>query len=228
MSPGPIRGIGVYGAGKSGVAVARRALAAGYQVRIATSGPADRTALVTAILTPGATAVDATDLPAASDLTVLAVPLRRFRELPLPLLDGRLVIDMMNYWPPVDGILPEFEGARPSSEIVRDALPPAARLVKTLNHIGYHEIEELARPAGAAGRVALAIAGDDPDAVETVARLLDDLGFEPVPVGGLAASAVLQPGSPIFGADLGETAMRAELSAAKLIRRASPSSRASR
>jgi 8-hydroxy-5-deazaflavin:NADPH oxidoreductase len=217
MSPapsGPVRGIGVYGAGKSGVAIARRALAAGYRVRIATSGPADRTALVTAILTPGATAVEAADLPAGSDLVVLAVPLRRFGELPLVLLDGRLVIDVMNYWPPVDGVLPAFENARPSSQIVRDALPPATRLVKTLNHIGYHEIEELARPGGAADRVALAIAGDDLDAVQTVARLVDDLGFDPVPFGGLAGSALLQPGSPIFGADFGETAMRAELAAA--------------
>jgi predicted dinucleotide-binding enzyme len=123
------------------------------------------------------------------------------------------VVDLMNYWPPVDGVLPEFEGARPSSQVVGDALPPAARLVKTLNHIGYHEIEELARPAGAAGRVALAVAGDDLDAVETVAHLVDDLGFDAVPIGGLAGSTALQPGSPIFGADLGETAMRAELSA---------------
>ena len=42
------------------------------------------------------------------------------------------------------------------------------RLVNTLNHIGYHEIEELARPTGATGRVALAVAGDDPDAVDAV------------------------------------------------------------
>jgi 8-hydroxy-5-deazaflavin:NADPH oxidoreductase len=210
---GPISTIGIFGAGKSGVAIARRALAAGYAVRIAASGPAGRTALVTAILTPGAIAVDAADLASSADLLILAVPLRRFRELPLASLAGSLVGDVMNYWPPIDGILPDFEGVRPSSELVRDALPPTARLVKTLNHVGYHEIEELARPAGTPGRVALAIAGDDLDALDAVARFVDDLGFDPVLAGGLADSAVLQPGSPIFGADFGKTEMCDELAA---------------
>jgi 8-hydroxy-5-deazaflavin:NADPH oxidoreductase len=209
---GPIRAVGVFGAGKSGVAIARRALAAGYRVRIATSGPADRTALVTGILTPGAVAVDASELAEGVDLVVLAVPLRRFRELPLDALADRIVVDVMNYWPPIDGVLPEFEdSARPSSEIVRDALPPTAMLVKTLNHIGYHEIEELARAGGAPDRIALAIAGDDVRAAETVARFVDDLGFDPAPAGGLAGSAVLQPGSAIFGADFGAQSLLHEL-----------------
>lgn len=203
--------MGVFGAGKSGVAIARRALAAGYRVRIATSGPADRTALVTGILTPGAVAVDASELADGVEIIVLAVPLRRFRELPLDTLADRIVIDVMNYWPPIDGTLAEFEDSeRPSSEIVRDALPSTARLVKTFNHIGYHEIEELARPTGTA-RVGLAIAGDDASAVAAVSRFVDALGFDPVLVGGLADSVALQPGSAIFGADFGAQQLRHEL-----------------
>ena len=206
---GPIRTLGVLGAGKSGVAIARRALAAGYQVRIATSGPAARTALITSILTPGALALDGAQLAEQVDAVVLAVPLRRFRDLPLAALADRIVIDVMNYWPPVDGTLPEFEDrASSSSEVVRDALPATARLVKTFNHIGYHEIEELARPAGAPDRVALGIAGDAAAAVDAVARFVDDAGFDPVPIGGLAGSAALQPGSAVFGADLDATQLQ--------------------
>ncbi|GIJ29599.1 NADP oxidoreductase [Micromonospora qiuiae] len=211
---GPIRTIGIFGAGKSGIAIARQALAAGYNVRITTSGPAERTALVAAILTPGAIAVDGQHLADGTDLVVLAVPLRAWRELPLALLAGRIVVDVMNYWPPADGILPEFETGRPSSEIVRDGLPPDARLVKTVNHIGYHEIEELARPAGSPDRVALAVAGDDTGAVALVSQFIDDLGFDAVAVGGLAASAVLQPGSAIFGANLGRDDMLAAIETA--------------
>ncbi|MET7992188.1 NAD(P)-binding domain-containing protein [Amycolatopsis sp. NPDC005232] len=48
----PARTIGIYGAGKSGIAIARRSSASGHEVRIATSGPADRTDLITAILSP--------------------------------------------------------------------------------------------------------------------------------------------------------------------------------
>jgi len=120
----------------------------------------------------------------------------------------------MNYWPPVDGVLAEFEASgRPSSEIVRDALPPTASLVKTLNHIGYHEIEELARPVGAPHRIALAVAGDDTQAVRAASRFVDDLGFDPVPAGPLRDSGALQPGSLIFGADLDARALQRELAA---------------
>jgi hypothetical protein len=208
-SAGEVRTIGIVGAGKSGIAIARQALAAGYLVRIATSGPAQRTALVTAILTPGAVATDTEHLADDVDLVVLAVPLRHFLELPLESLAGRIVVDMMNYWPPVDGTIPEFEDAsRPSSAVVQDALPRTARLVKTFNHIGYHEIEELARPHGSPGRVGLGVAGDDADAVATVARVVDALGFDPVIAGPLAGSAALQPGSAAFGADLNRHALR--------------------
>ncbi|WAP50671.1 NAD(P)-binding domain-containing protein [Arthrobacter sp. ATA002] len=50
--------IGIIGAGKSGVAIARLALDAGYTVKIASSGPARQTALMTDIVAPGAIAVD--------------------------------------------------------------------------------------------------------------------------------------------------------------------------
>jgi len=49
---------------------------------------------------------------------VIAVPLRRFTDLPLSPLADRIVIDVMNYWPPVNGLLPEFQhSGQPSSRI---------------------------------------------------------------------------------------------------------------
>jgi 8-hydroxy-5-deazaflavin:NADPH oxidoreductase len=204
--------VGIFGAGKSGTAIARRAVEAGYTVKIAASGPPDQTAMITNIVTPGVIATDVGDLATDADIVVLAVPLRRFTDLPLTLLADRIVIDVMNYWPPVDGLLPQFQHShQPSSVLVRDALPPTARLVKTLNHLGYHQIQDLARPAGAAGRAALAICGDDPAAVIAVANFVDRLGFDPVPAGRLADSAALQPESSIFGAPLTAEAMRRRL-----------------
>ncbi|WP_084129663.1 NADPH-dependent F420 reductase [Demequina sp. NBRC 110055] len=207
------RTVGIFGAGKSGVAIARRALDAGYGVAVATSGPAWRTDLVTRVLTPGVRAVDAAELASVAPIVVLAVPLRRLRELPLSTLAGRIVVDIMNYWEPTDGVLPDFASrAHASSLIVRAALPASARLVKTFNHIGYHEMEQLARPSGTVGRVALGVAGDDLDAVATIARFVDDLGFDPVSTGTLADSHCLQPGSPLFGADMEPAAFREALS----------------
>jgi len=66
------------------------------------------------------------------------------------------------------------------------------------------------RPRGAPGRQALPLAGDDPEAKALVARLIDEMGFEPVDTGSLAEGGRRQqPGSPIYGRPLGADEMRA-------------------
>lgn len=211
------RAIGILGAGRAGIAVARRALKAGYAVRIATAGPIEDTTPLVSAAAPGAVVVTTTDLAGGTDLLVLAVPLHRFRELPLRLFGGHVVVDMMNYWPPVDGVLPDFEEpATPSSVVVAGTLPAGARLVKTFNHLSYRQLGELARPIGAPDRVALAISGDDPSAIGLVSAVVDRFGFDPVLAGGLRASSILQPGSILFGASLDAAAMRRLLGANRI------------
>src|SRR5690348_5594007 len=75
---------------------------------------------------------------------------------------------------------------------------PSARLVKSLNQLGYHQLEENQQPHGAPNRIAIGAAGDDQLAVRTVTRLLDHLGFDPVDAGPLKNGVALEPdGSPI-------------------------------
>lgn len=212
VSPSDGRGtIGIVGAGKSGVAIARLALDAGYTVKIASSGPAKDTALMTDIVSPGAIAVDIADLADGADIVVVAVPLRRFHDLPLHLLAGHTVIDVMNYWPPIDGHLPDFESTdHPSSVIIQDTLPSSV-VVKTFNHLGYHQMEDLARPAGTPGPVGLGVASDDIAATQTVMEFVDSVGFDPIYIGTLNESAVLQPETPLFGAALSASDIEGQL-----------------
>jgi 8-hydroxy-5-deazaflavin:NADPH oxidoreductase len=192
-----IETVGILGAGRVGTAVARQALKAGYQVKIATSKPAAEIALLVDIITPGAAAVDSAEA-AAADLVVIAVPLHKYRTLNPALLAGRTVIDAMNYWAPTDGEVDDFENdPRTSSEIIQDFLT-GARLVKSLNHIGYHELEEDGQESGTAGRRALALAGDNDEAKTAVAGFLNRMGYDPVDAGPLAAGRAFQPGTEIF------------------------------
>jgi predicted dinucleotide-binding enzyme len=197
--------LAVLGAGHVGPVIARMALRAGCRVAIANSGDPEDLELITQLVIPGAEARWAADAVADADVVVLAMPLHRFLRVDPAPLSGKLVIDAMNYWASSDGALEAFEqdGAG-SSEVVARRLP-GSRVVKTLNHVGYHDLEEYARTPGSAERRALGVAGDDAAAVDAVAELVDALGYDPVRVGRLVAGRVLQPGGPVFGIVLSRT-----------------------
>jgi predicted dinucleotide-binding enzyme len=190
--------LGLVGAGKFGTTLARAAIAAGYDVAISASGPADEIALTVEILAPGARAVITDEVVRHADLIVLAVPTHRFRELPRDLFAGKILIDTMNYWQPVDGDDVELATAIAGTSAIVQERFPSARVIKSLNQLGYHQFEETRRDRGAPDRIAIGAAGDDHLAVRRVMRLLDRLGFDPVDAGPLKNGLALEPdGSPI-------------------------------
>ena len=207
---GTLPRIAVLGAGHVGPVIARSALAVGYQVAIAASGDPEKIALIADVLAPGAEPRWAADAVEDADIVVLAIPLHKFATFDPSLVAGKLVVDAMNYWPPIDGVQELFEDPRfGSSEIVAQRLSRST-IVKTLNHIGYHDLEDGRRPVDSPERSALGVAGDDPGAVDVVAGAIERIGYHAVRLDSLRAGRLLEPGGPVFGVPL----RRAEFEAA--------------
>jgi predicted dinucleotide-binding enzyme len=194
--------IAVLGAGHTGPIIARVAIAAGYPVSIAASGDPAEIALIAEVLAPGVEPRWATDAVTDADIVVLAIPLHKFVTLDPALVAGKLVVDTMNYWPPTDGVQRMFaDDQRGSSETVAARLAEST-VVKTLNHIGYHDLEADRRPVGAPRRRALGVAGDDPAAVDVMADVIERIGYDAVRLTSLSAGRLLGPGGPVFGIPL--------------------------
>lgn len=203
-----VKTIGIIGAGKLGITLAQLARKAGYDVLIAGSGGPEKILLSVEVLVPGARAVTAEQAAAGADLVILALPLSKFRQLPRAALAGKLVIDATNYWWEVDGARDDFLSPEQSSSQAIQEFLSESRVVKAFNHMGYHDLYDETKPAGAPGRKAIAVAGDDREDVNTVMQLIDDLGFEPLPIGDLAAGRQLEPGGKAFGANLEADALK--------------------
>ncbi len=190
--------LGIIGSGNIGTAVARLAVAAGIDVVIANSrGPQSLAGLVEE-LGPHATAAAVEEAARAGEATLLSIPLTAYGSLPQGLLEGRTVLDTGNYYPFRDGRIAELDSEEMTTTELAERLLPGAQLVKAFNNIMAHHIPRLARPAGAADRSALPIAGEDPGAKARAAELIDLLGFDTVDAGTPAQSWRFEPESGAY------------------------------
>lgn len=81
------------------------------EVRVVSPGSADDIRLIVDVVASGAHAREANDAMHEADVVIVAIPLHKLDSLDSALLEGRVVVDVMNYWAPIDGTLAEFEEA---------------------------------------------------------------------------------------------------------------------
>jgi predicted dinucleotide-binding enzyme len=111
------------------------------------------------------------------------------------LLKGKVVIDTCNPFVSRDGDIAAWAREK-GAGLASAQLLPGARLVRAFNAIGASRMGEAHREPG---RIGMPVAADDAAAIEIASRLIRDIGYEPVPVGGLAMGKYLMPGTPLAG-----------------------------
>ncbi|MFE3224969.1 NADPH-dependent F420 reductase [Nocardia sp. NPDC059228] len=191
--------LGLIGSGNIGGTLARLAVAAGIDVVLSNSRGPESLAELVAELGERARAATPAEAAAAGDIVVVTVPLKAYQQVPVEPLIGKVVIDTNNYYPGRDGEFADLDaGVATSSELLQRHLP-RSRVVKAFNNILFKHLAVLARPAGAADRTALPIAGDDTAAKTAAAELISRLGYDTVDIGSLADSWRTQPETPVYG-----------------------------
>src|SRR5690554_6509382 len=168
-----VSSVAIIGPGRVGTAVARTLVAAGVDVSVVGTGNQEMLEMMADVVMPGVRVLDLQAAAATADVVVLAVPLHKIATVDASALAGSVVVDVTNYWEPIDGHLPAFADAPHGTSAVVASLFPAARIVKSLNHVGYHEIDGDALPAGHPQRRAVAVMGDDARARALVASMVD-------------------------------------------------------
>ena len=208
--------IGIIGAGNIGGTLTRRFAALGHEVVVANSrGPQTLEDLAEET---GATAADVSVAAAGAEVVIVTIPERAVPGLPAGILDaaapGAVIVDTGNYYPQRDGRIAEIEAGVTESRWMSSRL--GRPVVKAFNNIRAQHLLELGRPAGTPRRIALPVAGDEPEAKAIVMRLVDELGFDPVDAGGIDESWRQQPGTPVYTTDLDADGVR------EALRRATP------
>jgi len=189
--------IGIIGAGRVGSAIGAAWVKAGHEVMFSSRHLEDDRALA-ARLGGGARAGTPREAAAFGEVVMVSVPYRALPDVAKEsgdLLKGKVVIDTCNPFVHRDGEIATWARDKGAGLATAELLP-GARLVRAFNAIGAARMGSAHEEPG---RVGMPIASDDAGATAIASRLIRDVGYEPVLIGGLSKGKYLMPGTPLSG-----------------------------
>lgn len=208
----PKQRIGVIGSGHIGGTIGGLWVKAGHPVLFSSRHPDELKDLV-AGLGELAQAGTVDQAIAFGDVLFIAVPYAALPQIGRDYgaaLKGKIMLDACNAVAPRDGNALADEVEQEGVGVVSQKYLQGAHLVRAFNTLNYKIFaSEANRPDP---RLAVPIAGDDPEAVNVAAALVRDAGFDPVIVGKLADAARFQRGAPGYGQQVTAAELKQKLS----------------
>jgi predicted dinucleotide-binding enzyme len=189
--------IGIVGSGRVGGAIGAVWVNAGHEVMFSSRSLEHDKALA-AELGKGARAGTPREAAAFGEVVMVSVPYGALPEVGKDIGDlirGKVVIDTCNPFPGRDGKIADWAREK-GAGLASAELLPGARLVRAFNAIGAARMGSAYKEPG---RVGMPIAADDAQAADIASRLIRDIGYEPVLIGGLAKGRHLMPGTALAG-----------------------------
>ncbi len=211
--------IGVIGGGNIGGTIGGLWVKDGHEVMFASRHPENLKPLVDE-LGPKAKAGTPEEAIKFADAVFLAVPYKAYPELSKeidPLLKGKVVLDAGNATERRDGELYN-EAQKDGIGLTSAKYFPGAKLVRAFNAANYKIFAKEGANGGkdrSGGRMAIPIAGDDPQAIKVAEALVRDAGFDPVVVGPLKDADKFAMGTPGFGHDVTAPELKEKLGLGK-------------
>jgi predicted dinucleotide-binding enzyme len=202
--------IGIIGAGNIGASIGGLWIKAGHPVMLSSRNPDELKELV-ATLGPLAHAGTVAQAIAFGDVLFIAVP---YAALPQIGADYKDALDACNAVPTRDGDAITKEADTDGIGLTSQKYLAGTRLVRAFNTMGAKIFESQSnRPDP---KLAIPIAGDDPEAVRVAEGLVRDAGFDPVLAGGLASAKKFQQRSPgAYGFQGSAVELKAKLDSAQ-------------
>jgi predicted dinucleotide-binding enzyme len=206
--------IGVIGSGKIGGTIGGLWVKAGHPVLFSSRHPEALKDLA-AGLGPLAQVGTVDQAIQFGDVIFVAVPYGALPQIGrdyAAALKNKIVLDACNAVAARDGAIAD-EVEQNGIGVTSQKYLAGTRLVRAFNTMSYAIFaREANRPPP---RLAIPIAGDDPEAVQVAAMLVRDAGFDPVVVGKLVDARRFQRGNPGYGQPVSADELRQKLNLAQ-------------
>jgi len=190
---------GIIGAGPIGSIIYKKLVKNGHDVKIADGRGIER--LVGKELS--GTPVRVVDAIKNIEVLIISLPIEAMpsiRNIIDQVEEEVIIVDTSNYYPFRDGKIEEIENGVVESVWVSNQL--GRPVIKAFNNLLAYTLENEGTSEDSSGRIAMAVAGNDPSQNQVVMDIVYELGFDAVDSGSLSDSWRQQPGTPAYCTEL--------------------------